>query len=99
MGHLLYGENNIPEGVQGNVKQITAGRSHFTVLLNDGTVRSWGQNNNRQSNAQKLSNIVSVHSNYFQNYAIDSNGKFTWGLKGLFNGVQTNTDVTSSCVC
>ena len=44
-GTYLYGENNIPEGVQGNVKQITAGRSHFTVLLNDGTVRSWGQNN------------------------------------------------------
>ncbi|MGI6040360.1 MAG: ABC transporter permease subunit, partial [Eubacteriales bacterium] len=88
-GTYLYGENNIPEGVQGNVKQITAGRSHFTVLLNDGTVRSWGQNNNRQSNAPKLSNIVSVHSNYFQNYAIDSNGKVhTWGLKGYLMGTD-----------
>lgn len=88
-GSFPFQEDVIPEGVQGNVKQIAAGRGHFTVLLNDGTVVSWGQNNHGQANAPKMSNIEKVYSNYYQNYAIDSNGKvYTWGLKGYLMGTD-----------
>lgn len=88
-GTFSNGENLIPDGVQGNVKQLAAGRAHFTALLKDGTVASWGMNNHGQSNAPKLSNITSVHTDYFQNYAIDSNGKvYTWGLRGYLMGTD-----------
>ncbi len=84
-----HGVQNVPEEIQGNVVQLSAGRGHFTALLKDGTVRSWGWNNYRQINVPKLSNIVYVSSDYFQNYAIDQSGKVhTWGLKGYLMGTD-----------
>jgi len=94
-GSFPYNEDKIPEGVQGNVKQLVAGRGHFTALLKDGTVVSWGQNNHGQANAPALKNIEKVFTNYYQNYAVDSNGNvYTWGLKGyLFGTDQYGRDV------
>lgn len=90
----VWGSDNfnildIPEGIQGRTQHITAGRGHFTVLLDDGTVESWGSNNFKQANAPNLKDIVDVSSDYFQNYAIDSQGKIhTWGLRGYLMGTD-----------
>lgn len=88
-GSSDYGVMEIPKEIQGHVASITAGRGHFTVLLDDGTVTSWGWNNQGQSNAPSLSNVISVSSDYYQNYAIDANGKVsTWGLSGYLMGTD-----------
>lgn len=81
---------NIPESIQGKVTHLEGGRSHVTALLNDGTVTSWGRDNFGQSSAPKnAKNIVSISSGYFQNYAIDQDGKvYTWGLKGYLMGTD-----------
>ena len=74
---------------QGNAIAVSAGRGHFTALLSDGSVVSWGRNNYKQSKAPKLNNIVGITSSYFQNYAIDANGKIhSWGLKGYLMGTD-----------
>lgn len=88
-GNKTYDVYDIPEGVQGHAVQISAGRNHFTVLLDDGTVAAWGDNRVGQAKAPKLSNIVSVQSSYYQNYAIDDKGKvYAWGLKGYLMGTD-----------
>lgn len=84
-----YGVQEIPSQVQGKAVQISAGRGHFTVLMDDGSVTSWGRNNYKQAKAPRLKNIVSITSSYFQNYAVDQNGKIhTWGLKGYLMGTD-----------
>lgn len=86
-GSSDYGVFEVPESVQGHAVNITAGRGHFSVLLDDGTVAAWGWNNQGQTNTPALSNVVSVSSDYYQNYAIDANGKVTaWGLSGYLMG-------------
>lgn len=78
---------NIPEGVQGHVKQIAAGRYHFTILLDDGTVRSWGRDLFGESNSPDITGVQAIYSGYFQNYAVLENGKIhTWGKAGYLMG-------------
>jgi peptide/nickel transport system permease protein len=84
-----HGVQEIPAQIQGKTVAISAGRGHYTALLSDGTVASWGWNNYKQAKAPKLKNIVSISSAYFQNYAVDKNGKiYTWGLKGYLMGTD-----------
>lgn len=84
-----YDIQEIPEYIQGRTVHLTAGRGHFTVLLEDGTVEAWGANNFKQANAPNLKDIVDVSSDYFQNYAIDSQGNIhTWGLRGYLMGTD-----------
>lgn len=84
-----HGVQEIPGHIQGKAVQIDAGRGHYTVLLDDGTVESWGWNIYKQSIAPNLKNIVSISSDYFQNYAIDKDGKIhTWGLRGYLMGTD-----------
>ncbi len=88
-GGLDYGVQEIPERIQGNVVHLVAGRGHFTALLKDGTVASWGWNYYHQTDVPKLSGIVYVSADYFQNYAIDNKGNIhTWGLKGYLMGTD-----------
>lgn len=94
-GHVLvwggddYGVQDIPQAIQGHAVQISAGRGHFTVLLDDGTVVSWGRNNYKQAESPRLKDIVSISSSYFQNYAIDKDGRIhTWGLRGYLMGTD-----------
>ena len=78
-----YGVMDIPPQAQGRATAVSAGRGHFVVLLDDGSVVAWGRNNYKQTNVPKLKDIVSIQSSYYQNYAIDKNGRIhTWGLKG-----------------
>nr|HML49001.1 ABC transporter permease subunit [Clostridia bacterium] len=86
-GGQQYGMLNVPEDIQGHVTQIAAGRYHFTVLLDDGTVRSWGRELFGESTAPRIDNAVAVYAGYFQNYAVTSDGKVvTWGKAGYLMG-------------
>lgn len=87
-GNPTYGVKEIPEEVQGHAVEIEGGRGHYTARLDDGTVRSWGWDLYGQAEYPKnAANIVSISSDYYQNYAIDANGKvYTWGLKGYLMG-------------
>ncbi|MDR2898732.1 MAG: ABC transporter permease subunit, partial [Clostridiales bacterium] len=68
---------------------IAAGSNHFTVLLDDGSVVSWGQNTKNQTNAPGGNNYVDISADYLQNYAITDAGKVsTWGLKGYLMGTD-----------
>ncbi|MNP68525.1 Regulator of chromosome condensation (RCC1) repeat protein [compost metagenome] len=46
MGDNTLTNQFIPKNIEGllNIKQVLAGSFHSTVLLNDGTLKSWGQN-------------------------------------------------------
>ena len=84
-----HGVDEIPPEIQGRVQSISAGAWHFSASLDDGTVVSWGRNNYRQTNTPRLSNVASVHSGYYQNYAIDTSGNVhTWGLTGYLMGTD-----------
>ena len=74
--------------IQGRVTQIESGRWHFTALLDDGSVYSWGFNHLNQTNSpNNTSGNVEVFSGYFMNAAVDSNGRVTtWGHKGYVFG-------------
>ena len=85
----------VPDEIQGRALTVQAGRSHFSALLNDGTVVSWGNNYNRQIDTPNLTNIVSVHTDFNHNYAIDADGNVhTWGMRGfLFGSDQFGRDI------
>ena len=87
----------VPSEIQGKVKTLKGGRSHFTAILNDGSVFSWGDNTFNQSKAPRLSNIAQIEAGYYQNAAIDQNGKaVTWGQHGYLMGTdQWGRDVFS----
>lgn len=72
---------------------VEGGRNHFTALTTDGKVVSWGDDEFGQAsvpaNISKLDNIVSIETDFHQNYAIDSSGNIhTWGLKGYLMGTD-----------
>lgn len=94
-GAADYDVYDIPEEIQGHVTQLSAGRTHFSALLDDGTVAAWGRNNFGQSDPPALTGIVELESGYFQNYAIDEDGNIhTWGLKGyMFGSDERGRDV------
>lgn len=75
-----------------NAVSIQSGRYHYTVMLDNGDVVSWGHNDFGQSNVPSKvnkENITAVYSGYYQNYAITDSGKaITWGLKGYLLGTD-----------
>lgn len=79
---------NFPADLIGNnAVDIVAGWAHMTVLLNDDTVISWGENTYGQGTAPNLRNIASIHAGFHHNYAIDRDGNIhTWGLRGFVFG-------------
>ncbi|WP_455716135.1 ABC transporter permease subunit [Anaerosporobacter sp.] len=75
-----------------NAVSIQSGRYHYTVLLDNGDVVSWGHNDFGQASVPtkvNKANIKAVYSGYYQNYAItDKDNAITWGLKGYLLGTD-----------
>ena len=66
--------------------EIYGGRYHYTALMENGDVVSWGDNAHHQTTIPDSvhgAQIETVFAGFYQNYAIDVNGEVhTWGLKG-----------------
>lgn len=69
---------------------VSGGRYHFSAILDDGTVVSWGDNTHGQASAPAMSAPVSqVDAGYYATYAIDENGNVSsWGLDGYLMGTD-----------
>ena len=92
-GVTTRGEGAIPQFSAKPIK-IEGGRYHYTAVLEDGNASSWGHNRYKQINVPtELTNdavdVKNIFTGYYQNYAIDANGKMhTWGLKGFLLGTD-----------
>mgnify|MGYP000122751788 CR=1 FL=1 len=59
---------------------LSAGRYHYSAILDDGTVVSWGDNNFGQTKAPSLDGTVtSVSAGYYSSYAITEDGSVKAG--------------------
>ena len=66
-GNNVKGTLNLPEEIQGHVTAISAGRYHYTVILDDGSVVTWGDNNFGQTKVPNFNGTVaSVSSGYYR---------------------------------
>lgn len=92
-GNTVRGEADIPE-FSAPVKAVYGGRYHFTALLEDNSIVSWGNNKYHQTDVPaELANgevdIAQLYVGNHQNYAISTTGEvFTWGLKGFLLGTD-----------
>ena len=90
-GNATRGEKVIPEMASKPV-QIYGGRYHFTALLEDGDVISWGDNLYHQTEVPQSvekSDIAAIYAGGYQNYAVTTSGEVkTWGLKGFLLGTD-----------
>ena len=84
------------KALPGHSVAIGGGRNHFTVILNDGTVASWGNNAHGRTNAPRnvtTAQTLSVAGDH--NYVMLADGSITtWGLRGFIFG----TDHLGRCV-
>src|SRR5690625_2501516 len=78
-------ENEVPE-FDSKIVAIEGGRRHYTALTESGKLYSWGSDFYKESVIPKKiqdKEFENIYINYYQNYAVDSEGKVaTWGLKG-----------------
>lgn len=79
-GWKNYGQSKIPEGLS-NVVDIAAGDYHSLALLEDGTVRAWGDNMYGQTQIpSRVKNIVSISAGEYHSLALHDNGRVSaWG--------------------
>ncbi|MDD3191133.1 MAG: ABC transporter permease subunit [Bacilli bacterium] len=99
-GDNLSKEFEYDDSIQGRIKKLSKSAlgsdnyQHFTAVLDDGSVYSWGSNQyNASTPPKKLAEgteAANVFSGYFQNYVIDEEGKLlgTYGLKGHLFGTD-----------
>lgn len=80
---------------------VSGGRYHFSAILDDGTVVSWGDNTHGQASAPAMDAPVSqVDAGYYATYAIDENGNVSsWGLDGYLMAARATWGATSSAAC
>ena len=85
------GEKNVP-AFESKPVELYGGRYHFTALMDDGEVISWGDNTHGQASVPASFNdkeIVTVYAGFYQNYAVTVDGDVeTWGLKGYVCGTD-----------
>ena len=96
-GNNVKGTLNLPEEIQGHVTAISAGRYHYTVILDDGSVVTWGDNNFGQTKVPNFNGTVaSVSSGYYSSYAITEDGQvkgcllYTSQFRGAFFSCAEN---------
>ncbi|HLS53154.1 MAG TPA: ABC transporter permease subunit, partial [Tissierellaceae bacterium] len=84
-------ENEVPE-FDSKIVAIEGGRRHYTALTESGKLYSWGSDFYKESVIPKKiqdKEFENIYVNYYQNYAVDSEGKVaTWGLKGYLMGTD-----------
>ena len=73
--------------------EIYGGRYHYTILLENGDVISWGDNQFHQAQVPAAVNeaagIETIYAGANQNYAVTTDGELiTWGLKGFLCGTD-----------
>lgn len=89
------------------VADIAVGQNHVLVLMNDGTLMSWGKNNfgqlglddteshNTPTKIMGIDNIVAIASGANNSAAIDTNGDlWTWGY-GVYGTIGDGLSQTS----
>ena len=90
-GSLSDGLGEVPE-MNSKPVELYGGIKHYTALLENGEVISWGNNVHGQSEVPQSvieHDIETVFAGFYQNYAINSNGETeTWGLKGYTLGTD-----------
>lgn len=98
-GVSTSGEKNVPEMPAKPVK-IYGGRYHFTALLENGEVISWGDNMFGQTEAPAVEGVTAIYAGGYQNYALTESGDVeTWGLKGFLCGTdEQGRDILSRIV-
>ena len=90
-GSLEKGLGNVPE-FDSKPVELYGGLYHYTALLENGEVVSWGDNTHKQATVPQNvhdKDIKTVFAGYYQNYAITTDGETeTWGLKGYVCGTD-----------
>ncbi len=90
-GNISDGIDQIPE-MESKPVELYGGNKHYTALLENGEVVSWGSNVHKQSTvpaAVDEKDIETVFAGFYQNYAITTDGEtITWGLKGYAFGTD-----------
>ena len=85
-GWKNYGQSVIPKGLS-NVVDLAAGDYHSLVLLEDGTVRAWGDNAHGQTRIPaRVKNIIAISAGEYHNLALHDNGRVSaWGSNKFGN--------------
>jgi len=90
-GNCDKGEDQVP-AFDSRPVELYGGRYHFTALLENGEVVSWGDNTHKQATVPaEVANadIETVFAGFYQNYAVTTSGEIkTWGLKGYVCGTD-----------
>lgn len=101
-GVATHGEKSVPEMSAMPVK-IQGGRFHYTALLENGEIVSWGDDMYKQTevpSSVQNAEIVDLYSGGYQNYALTADGDVeAWGLKGFICGTdEQGRDILSRIV-
>ena len=66
------------------------GRYHYTAILDDGSVASWGDNNFGQTKSPSVGEkVTAVYAGYYSSYAVTESGNVkSWGLDGYLMGTD-----------
>ena len=91
-------ENMIPEEYQGHYVSLegdTKGAeksSHIVALTDTGKFVTWGADANNALDMPSDLEAATIYSNYYQNFAVDKDGKLVakWGLSGYTFGTDNN---------
>ena len=90
-GNIEKGLELVPE-FEAKPVELYGGRYHYTALLDNGEVVSWGDNTHKQAAVPQSvndSDIETVFAGFYQNYAITTSGETeTWGLNGYLCGTD-----------
>lgn len=88
-GNTIYRNGNpIPE-MKSKPVSIAGGLYHVSAVLEDGSIVTWGQNDQHQSEAPAVTDAAKVVSGYYQNYYMTKDGNLkSYGLKGYLLGTD-----------
>ena len=91
-GAANKGEARVPQ-LKSEIVKVEGGRYHYSALLADGSVVSWGNNRYHQTEVPNslddAGDCTDVYAGMFQSYAVRENGDVVvWGLKGFLMGTD-----------